>query len=383
MYGFLGMGNIGNEASLDAILQWLDAEHPDARVTCWSADPDEVLRQHGVPGTTLMSHRSSGGAAGYLEAVRKAWSRLVDIPRTFSLARSVDVVIVPGMGVLEAKLAANPWGLPYWMFLTALACRLQGRAFALVGVGAEPHPHPVVRTFDRWTVKLATYCTYRDRESAQTMRSLGALGRPGTVHPDLTFVLPVPTASNTRSRHVAIGVMTYGAASVVTAYIEKVAEVILRLIDAGYTASLVVGDIADFPLADRIVASARARRPDLGSGVLLVDRADTFEGLLQAMGRADAVIASRFHNVVAALMMAKPVVSLSYADKNGRLLEAFGFADVDQPIDGFDVLRVVDDVGRVQQQSVERTQQMRSMLITYRDAVVKALTQLSAHVLTR
>ncbi len=54
------------------------------------------------------------------------------------------------------------------------------------------------------------------------------------------------------------------------------------------------------------------------------------------MGRAEVVVASRYHNVIAALRVGVPVVSLGYAGKNAVLLERFGLDGLDQPIDSFD-----------------------------------------------
>jgi polysaccharide pyruvyl transferase WcaK-like protein len=47
-------------------------------------------------------------------------------------------------------------------------------------------------------------------------------------------------------------------------------------------------------------------------------------------------VASRYHNVIAALRVGVPVVSLGYAGKNAALLERFGLAELDQPIEEFD-----------------------------------------------
>ena len=45
VYGFLGMGNLGNEASLAAFLGQLGTLRPEARAWCLGTGPDEVTRQ--------------------------------------------------------------------------------------------------------------------------------------------------------------------------------------------------------------------------------------------------------------------------------------------------------------------------------------------------
>jgi polysaccharide pyruvyl transferase WcaK-like protein len=51
----------------------------------------------------------------------------------------------------------------------------------------------------------------------------------------------------------------------------------------------------------------------------------------------DAVVAARFHNLVLALLLGKPTVSVAYHDKNEALLKAFGCGDASQNIDELDV----------------------------------------------
>ena len=141
-YGYFGMGNVGNEGSLAAFLAYLREAHPEATVHCFAADAEAVRREHGVPATRLMAYRAAPGSSGLRVRATKAASRLWDVPRTFRLMRDVDVLVVPGTGVLETQLVAQPWGLPYWLFLAALSCRLRGRRVALVSVGAEPAAAP-------------------------------------------------------------------------------------------------------------------------------------------------------------------------------------------------------------------------------------------------
>ena len=40
--------------------------------------------------------------------------------------------------------------------------------------------------------------------------------------------------------------------------------------------------------------------------------------------RAEVVIASRFHNLICALRLARPTVSVGYASKNRHLMQALG-----------------------------------------------------------
>lgn len=362
-YGYFGMGNIGNEGSLAALLGYLRKSRPDADLRCFAAGAEEVRREHGIPATQLMTLRARPEHAGPLAKVAKAAGRLWDIPRTFAMMGDVDVLVVPGTGVLETKLMPAPWGLPYWLFLATVSCRLRGRKVALVSVGAEHATHPLTRWLYRWTVQLSHYCSYRDEESRDAMRAMGVRGRRGDVYPDLAFALPTPDDQVPRAGHVVIGVMAYDGshddpqrgAEVRGAYAEHMAELVGRLLDEGRTVTMVVGDVHDREPAEKIEALVRSGRPRLSPARLRVSEAQTMDGIMAEMAAAEVVVASRFHNLICALKLRKPTVSLGYAEKNEHLLEELGLGGFCQSIDAFDVDQVMAEMTAVQrvQQSVE------------------------------
>jgi polysaccharide pyruvyl transferase WcaK-like protein len=176
-YGFFGIGNLGNEASLSALLRYLRAEHPQAELSCFAVGADAVERDHGIPATQLMTYARLGQGTGRRMKARKAASRLWDVPRTLKMVGGVDVVVVPGTGALETQLGVPPWGLPYWLFLLTLACRLRGRKVALVSVGAQYATHPLTRFFYRWTVRWSHYCSFRDGRPSAPWGSTARLAR--------------------------------------------------------------------------------------------------------------------------------------------------------------------------------------------------------------
>jgi polysaccharide pyruvyl transferase WcaK-like protein len=348
-YGYFGMGNLGNEASLAAFVDHVRTGYPHVALSCYASDPDRVRREHGIPATRLMTYRAEPGRRGLPVTVRKVAGRVWDPPRTFALMGHVDVLVVPGTGVLETRLVATPWGLPLWLFLAALSCRLRGRPVVLLNVGAERPTHPVTRWLYRSTVRLATHCTYRDDASRAAASAMGATGRPGEVHPDLAFLLPVPETGPQRSGHVVLGVMTYegrpddprrGPATV-GRYRDRMVELGTRLLDDGHSLTIVVGDLADRDLAEAIAAGVRAARPGLRAARVAVSDATDVDGVMRETAAAEVVLASRFHTVICAVKTATPTVSLGYADKNGHLLAEFGLGRFSQPLEEVDVDRVV------------------------------------------
>jgi len=340
--GFFGFGNLGNEGSLAALLDQVRSLDAEVEVICFAGDPDVAHREHQISCTALMSHRARPGASGPVEVLRKAWGRLVDVPRIWHLVGGVDVVVVPGMGVLEPNLDdANVWGFPYWQFLVALAARARRRPFVLLSVGVGVPEDRWVRFYFRATIRLARYCTFRDWGSQTPAQLLDGRARPGTVSTDLAFALPQPPGRvQPVPGRIVVGVMTPSARGTtvdeVAAYAEKVSLAIVGLLDRGHSVRLVVGDLADRAVADRVSDLAARHRPHLARTVLGVSAADTLDGLMVEMAQAEVVVASRYHNLVCALRVCRPVVSLGYAAKNAELLAEFGLAGYDQPIRDFD-----------------------------------------------
>jgi polysaccharide pyruvyl transferase WcaK-like protein/glycosyltransferase involved in cell wall biosynthesis len=345
-YGYYGIGNLGNEASLTSLRAYLAAAHPDARLSCLAVDAESVTRDHGIPATRLMSYRADA-RHGVLRRAVKGVGRILDVPRTFALVGMADVVVVPGSGALEPGLGIPPWGLPFWLFLVAVSCRLRGRELVLLSVGAQYATHPLTRFFYRWTVRLSAYASFRDDGSRDAVRAMGVDG-PHEVYPDLAFALPAPDPAPVRAGHVAVAVMTfYGGPDdprrgpvVREEYVGRMAQFVGDLLDRGRTVTLLIGDLADMATAREVEGAVRSRRTGLGAEALRVSDAATLDEVMAEMATAEVVVASRFHSVIAALKVCRPTVTLAYAAKNGELLTSFGLPGLSQPIDGFDLERL-------------------------------------------
>jgi polysaccharide pyruvyl transferase WcaK-like protein len=193
VFGLLGSGNIGNDGSLEAVLGYLRAEHPEAVVDALCGGPEVVAARYGIPATRLHWYRGEYRTASRAGAIAgKGLGKLVDAVRTAAWVRRHDVVIVPGMGVLEATLPLRPWGFPYSLFLLCASGRLLRSRVALVGVGAAPIGDRPTRALVRWSARLATYRSYRDAMSRDAMRAMGVNTARDEVYPDLAFALPTP-----------------------------------------------------------------------------------------------------------------------------------------------------------------------------------------------
>ena len=66
------------------------------------------------------------------------------------------------------------------------------------------------------------------------------------------------------------------------------------------------------------------------------------EQLIAQLAEADIVIATRFHNILLALLINKPVVALSYHEKISSLMAGMGMGEYCQNIDRLDVDLLVE-----------------------------------------
>ncbi|MDP1368913.1 hypothetical protein Q6248_28485, partial [Klebsiella pneumoniae] len=67
-----------------------------------------------------------------------------------------------------------------------------------------------------------------------------------------------------------------------------------------------------------------------------VEHGATLHDLMREIGKTDIVVVTRYHNVVCALKLARPTISLGYAQKNDELLAQYDQRAC-QHIETFDV----------------------------------------------
>lgn len=350
IFGLLGSGNLGNHGSLDAMLHYLRAAHPDAELSCVCAGPEEFERQYGIPATAITwYHRHDKDRPRPVSVALKAFGKVADVVRTARWVRRYDVVIVPGMGVLEATLPIRPWGFPYALFLTSLWGRLLGTKVALVSVGANAMRQPGTRWFVRHAARLAYYRSYRDEPSRDALREIGVDTSADLVFPDLAFALPGTPPAPPEDRTVGVGVMAYygtyldrqQADEIHAAYAGELITFVRWLLDTGYRVRLFTGDPADEVVVDEVTAA-------VGGTGLIAEKAESLGQLMEQMSAVGAVVASRYHNVLSALKLAKPTISISYATKNDVLMADMGQDEFCQPIRELDAKLLIEQFQRIE-----------------------------------
>ncbi|MGP4046000.1 polysaccharide pyruvyl transferase family protein [Streptomyces sp. 2A115] len=373
VFGLLGSGNLGNDGSLEAVLGYLRAEHPEAAVDALCGGPEVVTTRYRIPATRLHWYRGEYRTASRAGAIAaKGLGKLVDAVRTAAWVRRHDVVIVPGMGVLEATLPLRPWGFPYSLFLLCASGRLLRTRVALVGVGADTISDRPTRALVRWSARLATYRSYRDALSRDAMRAMGVDTARDEVYPDLAFALPTPASANSEQAlsppgQVCVGVMDFHggnddrarAEEIHRRYLDGTNRFVRALVEDGRPVRLLTGDECDASVVAAILDA-------VDSPLVTAAEASSLTDLMKEMAAADTVVATRYHNLICALKVGTPTLALSYAAKSDALMDRMGLAAYCHPAREVDADRLLDQFRALEKRSAElrRTLTERNLAAT-------------------
>jgi polysaccharide pyruvyl transferase WcaK-like protein len=342
-FGHFDSSNFGNEGTLQTILYHLRRFHPDAEVVCISTGPEATVSTHQIEAIPIAEKfvKFWSPRNPTLRVVRKA---CIGVPgeflrwaQCFLSLKHVDMLIVPGTGLLTD--ASGLWGgaQPYSIFKWSLMAKICQCKLVFVSVGAGPINNILGRTFVKLALSLADFRSYRDQSSKQYLESIGFRTDKDQVTPDLVFSFPealLPTQNAKRNRKcVGLGLMEYvGSYSVSTnethmLYLETLASVVMWLLDHEYDVRLLSGDLADQHVRQELKELLRERLSMHDQGRIIDEPVLSVDNLLTQIGATDVVVATRFHNVIFALLCNKPVISVSFHHKCESLMSAMELSE--------------------------------------------------------
>ncbi|GAA1682166.1 polysaccharide pyruvyl transferase family protein [Kribbella yunnanensis] len=358
LFGRLGSGNIGNDATLEAVLAYLKAERPDAVLDSLCSGPERVTERYGVPAAQLGWLAGSQPARGP-KPIRLAVSlgrivagSVIDTWRIMSWVRRHDVVVIPGMGVLETTLPQRPWELPWSQFVMSLSGKLFGVKVAFVSVGANVIRERVNGWLLSRSARLAYYRSFRDEQSLGAAQKMRMAGLSDQVYPDLVFALPtLPIAPAGDS--VGVGVMAFPggdedrahAEQIQEEYTAKMTQFVERLLADGRRVRLLIGDEAD----EAVVLDVQSR---VQSAHVVYEPFTSTDELMNQLGTVDTVIGTRFHTVLFGLKLGKPTIAIGYGRKHLAVMEQFGVEEWFQDIRELDAERLYKQFAALQGERV-------------------------------
>jgi polysaccharide pyruvyl transferase WcaK-like protein len=327
---------------------------------------------------------------------RKAVSRLRGPLRIFGcpileayrwvkgIARLKDrnLLIMTGTGMLD-DYAIRPFGLHYDIFRWAVIAKLCRCKLLFVSVGGGPIRHPLSRFFVRTALALADYRSYRDVSSKDHLEGIGLFVKNDAVYPDLAFSLPraVVATDHDSGRPgvvIGIGVMNYynrlGCSgnddTIYRNYIGRLASVVARLLERGYLVRVLIGDaVWDEGARQDLRTELEERGLKYEDGRIIDEPASSVDELISHLLSVDVVVSSRFHNLLLALMLRKPVFAISYHAKFQPLMDGVALGGFCQDIEHIDVddliikvVRLVENARSIKLQIERETERYRLAL---------------------
>jgi polysaccharide pyruvyl transferase WcaK-like protein len=389
LFGLLGSGNWGNEASTETVLAYLRRAHPGVQVDAMSAGVERVRDAYGISAIPLSwQEKQDRWARGPAKAVVRILGKFVDPVRIFRWVRRHDLVIVPGMGVLEDTTPVRAYGFPLTMFLLSAAGRVFRVKVALVSVGTSVIRQRATRWLFVAAARLAYYRSFRDEYSRTAMRQQGLDTRHDDVFPDLVFAFETPPYDPGDQRLVAVGVMDYyggnddrdRAEELHASYVAHMTRFTDWLLDNGYRVRFFGGDDScDYTVADEIITHVQRRfSPGQAADLAAIASFTTYAGMLDEMNRAGTVVATRFHNVLGGLLVGKPTVAIGYSRKFVALMESFGLQEFVELAAELDSERLIAKFKEAQDRRAELVARITKRNGANAEAVASQFASLSA-----
>ncbi len=361
LFGMFGTGNIGNDGSLESMVRLLRTVAPQERLLCICGNPAAVEKAFGLEAVPIYHKPERLAESRAVALLQRAAGRATMWLHAARQLRRLKALIIPGMGVLD-DFSVSPLGLgwPHDILSWSLLGRLMGVKVIFASIGAGPIRHPASRWLMKAAARAAHCRSYRDTVSKAFMESIGFDTRNDPIYPDIAFRLPAPASTRAPAGEgqpltIGVGVMAYcgwrneaeRGAQIYAAYLGKITRFVVWLLDRGHVVRVLMGDQADRRAVDDLVRAVRSRRPARAEQAILFTPAQTLHDVMQQIADTDLVVATRYHNVVCALRVGKPTISIGYAQKNDVLLAEMGLAGYCQDIERLDVARLETQILRL------------------------------------
>ncbi|OAF19352.1 polysaccharide pyruvyl transferase family protein [Bradyrhizobium neotropicale] len=369
----VGGGNLGDEATVETVARNIRQRWPKAEIVALSMNPDDTEARHGVKSYPLRRMRWSIGyrPAGPESAFKKklkvlarkckasyplAMARLPsEALRELSFlmssrhkVKSLDLLIICGGGQLTGR--DGPWGFPYTLFKWIALARSAGVRCIFLNVGAGPLTTPLSKFFARRALHGADYVSFRDNKSQALVREIGFTGK-SWVFPDKVYSLEfaaintAPPDKGSR-RTVGLAPMPYpdhgGAPTendqiLYNEFIGKLASFGSWLASQSYALEFFGTDIGVDPKAiDDLQKTLQFQQALCPSRNGTRRPVQSVHDLLATMSRVDYVVTCRFHGVVFAHLLNKPVLAIAHHPKVAELMSDLELSSYCVDIRNFD-----------------------------------------------
>lgn len=390
VFGFYGNENLGDESIVEAVTANLHSLMPNAKLNCISVNPIDSAKRHKIdadpiflPLSSYQSQRdrmqkekfcgdqSPSEYAQSTKSYREVIKSYFLVRAALSLVRTAltvpaairyhrqhslhvqkivdrtDAIIISGSNQFLDNFG-GPFAFPYMLWQWTRIASLENRPILIVSVGAGPITSQLSKWFIRTAIRRARFVTFRD---AGSIKLLGLNSSESQVRPDLAFShrsnfvdvalkrdrqlenIPV-VALNPMAVH-AQGYWHEPNDDKYSIYVKRLTEVVTGFQDSGMEYILVANQPRDELVISDVIDACVANGVSRMSIESKFYSSNTVAEYLHNLSKADIVVATRFHAIVLALLLARPVVGLCYYRKSAELLAEFSLGQYALDVDKF------------------------------------------------
>ena len=317
--GFYGLGNTGDEAILQAIVDNLKQELDDPDITVFSLSPEETAKEHNV------------------HSVYRGWRHQNKLK--FRALKEADVLISGGGGLLQdtypTKFLFGP--LPYYLLIAMLG-KVAGTKVMFFSQGIGPVTSKWGKILMKTLANKVDFITVRDQASKDLLHELGVTKPETIVTADIVFAFQPEEETRAYDslplkgdeRIVAVAPRPWFEHE--EAYIEKLAWTLDRLIEErGVTPVFVPME----PPYDSNTSRQVMEKMQHADKTHLLGEEFTPNELYNFIRLSDVTIALRLHALIFAALANVPHIGLSYDPKVESFLKRSGMWKHSFPLGDF------------------------------------------------
>lgn len=368
VFGHYNRGNLGDDASAEAVIQNLKTICTNVEIVCFNCNPDYASRAYKLAaypirrGYQIIYHQIPQNMKKgkifskqkttkrikikdfvkkvtplyfILKSIRliiKSLQAVVDetifLVQSFSRLRDIDAILVAGSGTLQERWG-GPWQYPYTLFKWALLAKINGTKFIFMNSGAIPLSTRAGKFFIRTSLRLADYASYRDNETREICYKLG-ITKYSEVLADIAFSHPqlrgIKTVFRdlTPEKKLIIGLNPmpiYGTeftsdegSKVYENYIDSMAGLCQHIIDSSYDFIFFTTGPSDAKVINDIRGKIKTNNENDISSNAKVFVSNSVRQAIEVISKTDIIIASRYHGVIFSLAQYKPTICIARDD---------------------------------------------------------------------
>jgi polysaccharide pyruvyl transferase WcaK-like protein len=397
-FGHFGSSNFGNEITLQTVLHHVRSRLPGVQVACICTEPENLAATQKIESVPI--RRVIGKSSKPRTRIGR-WLRrvFVEMPAepyrwfdAYKTLKRADMFVVPGTGLLTDAYGLLSWG-PYNLFKWSLVARLRRCKLLVVSVGAGPLYSVLGKYFVKSALSFADFRSYRDDASMNYLKGIGFPTNSDRVYPDLVFSLPeaiIPHDGEKQKVRTIVGLGLMGNAGKYSAakpagityeaYLDNLVVFAEWLLAHDYDIRLLLGEVGEWTVSQEFKTRLKMRLGAYDEERIIDEPPRSVEQLLSQLATTDMVVATRFHNVLLALVLNKPVIAISFHHKCASLMTDMRLSEYCHDINDMDAGRLIEQFQDVEKNAEklkpvirQRVEEFRKELDEQYDLIFKTI----------